>query len=294
MGRVFLGLSEEKADFNRARVALLPIPFERTTTYLKGTKRGPKAIIEASSNVELYDEELRVEPYKIGITTLAPLRPSKNNLVEDVCQASLRFLKKGKFLVSLGGEHSISIGLVRAHKELFPNLSVLQLDAHADLRESYLGSRYSHACTMARIKEICPYVGVGIRSLSIEEAERIEREGLKIIYAQELIKEGSWHKRLLSELSDEVYLTVDLDVLDPSIMPSVGTPEPGGIGWYQILSIIKGLAQKKKVVGFDVVELCPQRDNKAPDFLAARLVYKIIGYALFHPSGENRRDTPGH
>lgn len=282
MGKVFLGLSEE-ADFNRARVAILPIPFERTTTYLKGTRRGPKAIIEASSKVELYDEELRVEPYKIGMTTLDPLRPSKNNLVEDVYQASLRFLKKGKFLVSLGGEHPISIGLVKAHKELFPNLSVLQLDAHADLRESYLGSRYNHACTMARIKEICPYVGVGIRSLSIEEAERIPKEGVKIIYAQEISEEGSW----LSDLSEQVYLTIDLDVLDPSIMPSVGTPEPGGMGWYQILSIIRRLAQKKRVVGFDVVELCPQKSNKAPDFLAARLVYKIIGYALFHPSREN-------
>lgn len=282
-------------EFNKAKVVVLPIPMEETTTYVKGTQNGPQAIIAASGNVELFDEQLQTEPHKIGIATLEPVKLSKGNLeetIDSIYRTSLDLLKKGKFIVALGGEHTISVGLVKAHQQMFPHLSVLQLDAHADLRDHYLGSRYNHACTMARIKEMCPFVGWGIRSLSAEEAETIAKEHLKIIYAEEIVigdplrhhvaerKGNSATEEVLGGLSDEIYLTIDLDLFDPSIMPSVGTPEPGGPLWYQTVEFLKIVSERKKIVGFDVVELCPQSANKAPDFIAAKLIYKIIGYVF--------------
>jgi len=264
-----------------SRVEIIPIPYEATVTYRGGTKNGPRAIIEASHHIELYDEEIDDEPYRMGIYTAPvmeglPLKPEI--AIKEIYRRITISLSSCRFPVILGGEHSITIGAVKAFVEQYPTLSVLQLDAHADLRNSYESSPYNHACVMRRVKEYCPFLALGVRSLSEEEASYIKDKSLKVISAQKVMEDDDWKEVVLRYLSDEVYLTVDLDVLDPSIMPAVGTPEPGGIGWYEILSILRYLAEDKKIVGMDVVELSPLGENIAPDFLAAKLIYKTIGY----------------
>ena len=264
-----------------ARAMVLPVPFEETTTYKKGTRQGPEAILEASQQVELFDEELGLEPYLKGIHTLDEFSPVASDLAESIAQIenhARTFLSKKRILAVLGGEHSITIGLVRAHRKLYPHLSVLQIDAHADLRTSYEGSPYNHACVMNQIVKICPAVQVGIRSMSVEESRTAARRKSRIFYARDIVGRSGWHREALSFLTKQVYLTFDLDGLDPSIMPSVGTPEPGGMGWYETLEFLKFVAENREIVGLDIVELCPQENNSAPDFLAARLVYKILGY----------------
>jgi agmatinase len=186
------------------------------------------------------------------------------------------WLERGKYVVTLGGEHSVSVGAVRAYVKKYPGMSVLQLDAHSDLRPEYQGSPYNHACTMARIREICPVTQVGIRSMDIEEQKYLDPG--RIFYQEEIIRQPDWMEKVIDTLSEQVYLTLDVDVLDPSVMPSTGTPEPGGMDWYTLLRLVKKVAWKKQLVGFDIVELCPSKQNKAPDFLAAKLIYKILGY----------------
>jgi len=266
---------------DQARAMVLPVPFEETTTYKKGTRQGPGAILEASQQVELYDEELGAEPYLEGVHTLDEFSPIASDLEESIAQIgnhARAFLSKKRILAVLGGEHSITVGLVRAHRKLFPNLSVLQIDAHADLRTSYEGSPYNHACVMNHIVKICPSVQVGLRSMSVEEAKSAARRRSQMFFARDIVGRVGWHREVLSFLARQVYLTFDLDGLDPSIMPSVGTPEPGGMGWYETLEFLKFVAENREIVGLDIVELCPQENNSAPDFLAARLVYKILGY----------------
>jgi agmatinase len=279
----FLSLPTEFSEFESSEFVILPVPYEQTTTFKTGTKEGPQAIIHASKEVETFDEELKQEPFKVGIHTLEEVEVTMRGpekMVEKVYKIAKELVDMNKRVVLLGGEHTVSIGLVKAESEKCENLSVLQLDAHADLRESYQESKYSHACVMRRIGEIAPFVGVGIRNLSLEEHEFIQKKKLDLFFAKNLMQDDGWIEQVLSKLSENVYLTIDLDFFDPSIMPSVGTPEPGGLLWYQTLDLLKKVADKKNIVGFDCVELCPIPGLVAPDFLAARLIYKIMGYIV--------------
>jgi len=291
----FLGIEPEFSRLETARVVVLPIPFEETTTFLRGTEKGPEAIIAASHHLELYDEEADWEPYRIGMATVEPIKLPKGNLqgmVAQVYQHAKALLDREKFVVSLGGEHSISIGLVQAHREKYPNLTVLQLDAHADLRDSYKGSPYNHACVMARVREMVPYVGVGIRAVSAEEAQLIEEQKLPLFYAYALVESTGWVDRVIERLGDDVYITVDLDCFDPALIPAVGTPDPGGPSWYSVLELLRRVAEEKDVVGFDVVELRPIPNNPASDFAAAKLTYKLLSY-VFSKEQPVEEETPG-
>ena len=279
----FLGIPSEFAELERSKFVILPVPYEQTTTYQVGTKHAPQAIINASQEVETFDEELKFEAYKVGICTLKPLEITScgsQSMVEKVYQAVKELINKGKRVVMIGGEHTISIGAVKAFKEKYPNISVLQMDAHADLRDSYQENKFSHACVMRRIGELSHFVGVGIRNMSEEEHEFVQKSKVDVFFAQDMRNSYRWKEEIINKLGSDVYLTFDLDVLDPSIMPSVGTPEPGGLLWYETLDFIKELVGKKNLVGFDVVELCPIPGLVAPDFLTAKLIYKIIGYIV--------------
>ncbi|MDI6736778.1 MAG: agmatinase [bacterium] len=278
----FGSLPIENSEFETSKVIVIPVPYDSTTSFKAGTREGPQAIISASKNFELYDIELEKEIYKeVGIHTLGELEPVLSGpeaMIERVYEVGQELIRLGKFLVMLGGEHSLSSGIVRALKEKYPALSVLQLDAHADLRDEYLGSKYNHAAVMRRIYELCPITQVGIRSMSQEEAEFIKENNLKPFYARQIINQPAWIDEVLSNLGDEIYITIDLDVLDPSIMPAVGTPEPGGLGWYPLLELLAKVSTQKRIVGFDVVELAPSDAHCAASCLAATLVYKLIGY----------------
>jgi agmatinase len=282
----FGGLPEEQSSYDKSRAVIFPVPLERTTTYMTGTRNGPAAILAASRNMELYDEELGLEPYKkIGIATLPAIDTQDGTLekvLADLHTTELALLADGKFPVVLGGEHSLTPPLVAAAARKFPDLSVLQIDAHADLRESYQGNPASHASAMRRVVEVCPAVQVGIRSLSVEEAEAIPRLRTKIYWAKDIVRAPveSWAQRVVADLCPNVYLTIDLDGFDPAFVPATGTPEPGGLDWHQVTSLIHTVAAKKKIVAMDVVELLPQPGDHASDFLAAKLIYKILGYVF--------------
>jgi agmatinase len=259
-------------------VVVLPIPYDGTSTWVKGSDKGPEALLEASANMELYDIETNSEPYRIGIHTAAPVtsNSSPEALVEESKKRAIEILDKDKFLVTIGGEHSVSIGIIQAYAEKFEKLSVIQIDAHADLREQYEGSPNNHACVMARAKELCPIVQIGIRSMDVEENKNLNHS--RVFWGHQISHNDSWMEEAIDMLTENVYLTIDLDGLDPSILPSTGTPEPGGLLWYQTLKFLKKLTDRKKLVGFDVVELCPNPSEKSSDFVAAKLVYKILAY----------------
>lgn len=282
----FGGIPEESSRYEGSRAVIFPIPLERTTTYEHGTRNGPSAIIAASRNMETWDEELRVETFaEIGIATLPPIDTAEGTLekvLADIHTAELTLLSDGKFPIALGGEHSLTPPLVSAAVRKFPDLTVLQIDAHADLREAYQGNPASHASAMRRVLEMCPAVQVAIRSLSIEESEAIPRLRTKIYWARDIARAPleSWIPRVIADLSPHVYLTVDLDGFDPAYIPATGTPEPGGLDWYQVTSLIREVAHARRIVAADVVELLPQHGDHASDFLAAKLVYKILGYVL--------------
>jgi len=283
-----------ESPVRKPRYAVLSVPYDMTTSYVAGARNGPSAIIEASTHMELYDDELGCEPWKAGIETrefLAPTTTGPKEMVERVRIASEKIIRDGRIPVMLGGEHSISFGLAAALKKKYKNLSVLQFDAHADMRDAYEDSKSNHACVARRISEICPIVQVGIRSLSEEEAEFLEKDSrkksprVKTFYARDIRKKMPVDE-IISGLTDEIFITIDLDVFDPAIMAATGTPEPGGLFWYDVVETLSAVISKKKVVGFDVVELCPIPGIIAPDFLAAKLVYKIMGYV-------NRREDRG-
>ena len=270
-------------ELKDAKVVVLPIPYDSTVDWRAGTREGPNAIIDASHFLEQYDHELGCYIHDIGIHTLPELVPSMKGpeeTVERVYTATKGLLDKGKFVVMLGGEHSLTIGSVRAHSERFANLSVLQLDAHTDLRDEYEDTKFNHACTMRRVHEYCPIVQVGIRSMGEDDCAYIKSKKLRPFYAKEKPLSQSDEKAIVSQLSDDVYITIDLDVFDPSIMSAVGTPEPGGMGWYEVLRLLKRVAKEKHIVGFDVMELAPREGPSACTFLAAKLTYKLIGLAL--------------
>lgn len=273
----FMGMSEENSRYEGSEIVVLPVPYGETTTWMKGVEKGPKAIVDASYQLEGYDIETDSEVYEKGIHTYKPITTkSPEKLFEKVHSVVTKLLKDKKFVVTLGGEHSVSIGTIKAYLDSFKDVSVLYLDAHADMKDFYKGSELNHACVAARVSKWAKPVLVGIRSMDASEKEFLK--GYNVFYAHEIEKDPNWIKKVVSSLKKKVYVTLDLDVLDPSIMPSVGTPEPGGLGWYQIIDLLGSLTKSKKVVGFDVVELCPNPDNKAPDFLAAKLIYKFLSF----------------
>ena len=271
----FGGLPPEYSNYKNSRIVLLPVPFDKTSSWIKGADKGPKAIISASMNMELYDIETDSEVYTKGIHTARQVVSDSSKGIVDKVHAKVKgLLKDDKFVVVMGGEHTVSLGSIRAHAEKFDDMSILHLDAHSDRRDSYEGDKFSHACVMARSKEVVrDIVSVGIRSMDSSELGNINKKNM--FYASDIRKSDSWMQKAVNKLSGNVYITVDLDVFDPSIMPSTGTPEPGGMGWYQVLDLIESVSKKKRIVGFDVVELCPSK-NPAPDFLAAKLIYKLL------------------
>jgi len=282
--RNFGGLGPDHSSLENSRVVLLPVPYDRTASYMKGTARGPAAIVDASRYMELYDDELDAEPYTIGIHTAPPVSGNDDPpevMTRKVEEATTRYLEKGKMPVVLGGEHSVAVGAIKAYHRKHPKLSVIQFDAHGDLRSTYEGSEFSHACAMHHFAGRLPTLQLGIRSTSLEERDLSRAKGLMVVSARDFLPRPGTALEAVDRLTDEIYLTIDVDYFDPAIMPATGTPEPGGPGWYETLAFIREVCRKKRLVGFDVNELRPLGDDVAPDFLAAKLVYKIIAYRFF-------------
>ncbi|CAN5146203.1 agmatinase [soil metagenome] len=280
----FGGIDEVKySEIETARVLVLPISYEGTVSYGTGTGAGAMAIVNASRNMELYEEETDSEVYKIGIHTLPEFKPRESPaaMMADLYHYSKNLIESGKFLCMLGGEHSVSAPIIKAHFEKYPVLSVVQIDAHADLRDSYDGTQHSHASIMARVvKDLgIPSVQVGIRSISTDEAKELKK-GLptKIFWARDIVGKTDWMDIAIDGLTENVYLTIDIDGLDPSIVPTTGTPEPGGLGWYETLTFIRKLAERKRIIGMDLVEYSYFENYDSPAFLCAKLVYKSLAY----------------
>ena len=272
------GGNEVVYNYTESGIIIVPVPYDETSTWMRGADKGPEAILEASVNLEFYDIETSSEAHLHGIFTVAPVieKETPGKLVNAVYSTTLSLLSERKFPVIIGGNHTVSIGSVKAFSEYYDDLSVLQLDAHADLRQEYEGSEFNHACAMARAREFAPVVQVGIRSMSAGELPYIEKE--RIFYAHELYSDKSLYGKAIGKLTENVYITIDLDVFDPSIIPSTGTPEPGGPDYYELLHFLRDVISKKNVVGFDVVELCPSASNKSPDFIAAKIIYQLLSY----------------
>jgi agmatinase len=272
----FGAIPAEYAGEESARIVVLPVPYDETSTWMKGADRGPQAIIEASANMELFDIETGSEVFRRGIFTAPAVteNASPEAMVAAVRERVAGHLDQEKFVVVIGGEHSVSVGSIQAHAARHPDMTVLQLDAHADLREEYEGSRFNHACVMARAREICPVVQVGIRSMDRSEQPNLAPGS--VFWAYDIAATPGWIDAVLARLPATCYVTIDLDVFDPAIMPSTGTPEPGGLFWYDVTRLLQAVSRRSRVVGFDVVELCPSDSNRAPDFLAAKLIYKFL------------------
>ena len=268
-------------DFDRARVAILPVPLDRTTSYVAGTRNGPHEILVASSHLETWDEETHSDIHGIGIVTLPEMElpfASMDDVVAEIRRVAGELVQRDKFLIVLGGEHSITAPVVAAVAARHPGLSVLQIDAHADLRESFMGTPHSHACAMRRVLDFAPTTQVGIRSLSPEEAAAVPSLRTTIFYDYNMRQQADWIDRVVGTLSDTVYITIDVDGFDPAIMPATGTPEPGGLEWYEALALLRRVIESRVVVACDIVELSPMSGNVAPSFLCAKLIYKILSY----------------
>ncbi|WP_339841402.1 agmatinase [uncultured Maribacter sp.] len=274
----YAGIADEFAQLEKSKIILIPVPYDGTSTWGKGADKGPEAFLEASENMELYDIETDSEVYKQGIHLTDPIteNSSPEAMVNEVHAITKDFIKRNKFVTLFGGEHSISIGSIRAFNECFDNLTVLQIDAHADLRESYEGSKYNHACAVYEANQTTNLVQVGIRSMDVIEKTLMDDE--KTFFAHDMVNDEYWTDKVIEAMTENVFITLDLDALDPSIMPSTGTPEPGGLLWYETLEFLKQVFEDKNVVGFDIVELCPNKNDKSSDFLAAKLYYKMLSY----------------
>lgn len=284
----FLGIGNGFSSYDKSQIVILPVPYEKTVSYGKGTLLGPHKILEASHFVEFYDEELQRELcFDVGISTLKKLNTinlSTEKALRKINKKVLELLDDGKFVVTLGGEHTISQAPIKAFYERYNNLSVLQIDAHSDLRQTYEGTKYSHACVMARVAEFTNDIHqVGIRAQDISEAAYIKSNNIKTYYMRE-IRAGkyskNWQKKVAEKLKENVYITFDVDGFDPSVISATGTPEPGGLFWDETMELIKLIGKTKNIVGFDVVELAPSKCQKASDFTAAKLVYKLLNYAF--------------
>jgi N1-aminopropylagmatine ureohydrolase len=299
----FLGLPDEWSDFGRSRVVILPLPYEHTTSYGRGTARAPEEILKASGYLELYDEELGVETYRLtgGIATLPPMNFGRDcvdsEAVEAIRTEVSGLVSQGKFVVCLGGEHTIAVGAAKAHTQFHDDLTILQLDAHSDLRQEYEENPYSHATVMARIYDLNRnIVQVGIRSQAAEEAEFIIKNKINTFYDAG-IRQGrydrdrkKWQDAVIGCLTRNVYLTIDCDFFDPALMPAVGTPEPGGFGWHETVDFLRRVAEKRQIVGFDINELSPVSSFVHPEFIVAKLIYKLIG-CIFSHQGKGAADA---
>jgi agmatinase len=277
----FGGLLPDAKSFDDSAIAILPIPVDRTTSYVSGTRNGPREILLASSHMELWDEEVGADVHGVGIYTMPEMELPFGELaplMAEIRRVAGEVLARDKFLVALGGEHSITPPLVAAAAARYRGLSVLQVDAHADLRDCYMGTRHNHACAIRRSLEFAPATQVGIRSLSTEEAEALPSLNTTIFYDASMRRDPEWIERVVETLSETVYITIDVDGMDPAIMPATGTPEPGGLSWYEILALLRATITNKRVVACDVVELSPLPGLMAPNFLCAKLVYKILTY----------------
>ena len=272
------GGNEVVYDYSGSEIIIVPVPYDETSTWMKGADKGPDAILEASVNLEFYDVETSSEAHLKGIFTMNPIlqKETPEKLVEDVYYRILSLLADNKFPVLIGGNHTVSIGSIQACSEFYNDITVLQLDAHGDLRQEYEGSALNHACVMARAREFAPIVQVGIRSMSADELPYAESD--RIFYAHQLYCDKRLYGKAIEKLTDNVYITIDLDVFDPSLMPSTGTPEPGGPEYFEVIHFLRDVIRRKNVVGFDIVELCPSATNKAPDFVAAKIIYQLLSY----------------
>jgi agmatinase len=276
--KTYAGIPEKYGKLENSKIVLISVPFDATSTWQKGADKGFEAFLDASENMELYDIETNSEVYKNGVFIDESINEkiSPEKMVEQVHQLVKKYIIKDKFVTIFGGEHSISIGTIRAFKDCFKSLSVLHLDAHADLRDEYDGTEFNHACAVYEASKTTNLIQVGIRSMDISEKEVMNYD--KVFFAEDIFYDESWQDQATEILSDNVFITLDVDVFDPSIMPSTGTPEPGGLLWNETISFLKKVFSEKNVVGFDIVELCPNPNNKAPDFMVAKLYYKMLSY----------------
>lgn len=278
MKRTYAGIPEEFAQYDTAKVVLIPVPYDGTSTWQKGADKGPEAFLGASENMELYDIETGQLTYEIGIHLNDPV--TQNSSPETMTQAVYVAVKNeiaaGKFVTMFGGEHSVSIGAIKAHYEAYKNLTVLQIDAHADLRPKYEGSTCNHACAVYDASKNTNLIQVGIRSMDDSELEHMNQE--KVYFGHQIHDNDDWMAKSIAQMTDDVYITIDLDAFDPSELPSTGTPEPGGMRFYQMCKYLKMVMAAKNVIGFDIVELCPNEKEKSSDFLAAKLYYKMLSY----------------
>jgi agmatinase len=286
--RQFLGL-EATSTYEAAKVAILPIPYEATTTFRKGCEQGPDALIEASDQLEAYDEELKRETcVDVGIYTHAAIADTRQNpnlsadeMLNATTEAVSRFIADNKFVIAIGGEHAITTGIVRAYQQaLNEPFTVIQIDAHGDMRHEYEGSLHNHACVMRRVLEMgLPTLPVGIRSICKEEALLIEKQQIPVVWARDIANDADWIEKAIAKITTpKVFITIDVDGIDPSLIPGVGTPEPGGIDWYSILKFMRRIFETHQVIGCDVMELAPIVDSVVSEFTSAKLVYKLIGY----------------
>ena len=285
--QTFAGIDSKHANSETSKIVLIPVPYDGTSTWKKGADKGPNAFLHAAENMELYDIETDSEIYKEGIHLAEAITENStpDAMVVAVHDTVKKLIKRNKFVTLFGGEHSISIGAIRAFNECFDELTVLQIDAHADLRKEYQGSKYNHACALHEANETTNLIQVGIRSMDVAERKVMNEE--QVFFAQDISTDGYWMDTAIDLMTDTVYITFDLDALDPSIMPSTGTPEPGGLLWYETLEFLKKVCKEKNVVGFDLVELCPNEVDKSSDFLAAKLYYKMLSYKFAKDSADH-------
>ncbi len=278
INKTYAGIGEEFSKLATSKIVLIPVSFDGTSTWQKGADKGPKAFLEASENMELYDIETDSEVYKQGIFLADEVtaKDSPEAVVDEVHEVTKKYINRNKFVTIFGGEHSISIGTIRAFNECFSNLTVLHIDAHADLRASYEGTKYNHACAVYEANSTTNLVQVGIRSMDISEKREMNLD--KVFFAHDMAVNEDWMDDVIDQLTSNVFITFDFDALDPSIFPSTGTPEPGGLFYYETLEFLKRVFNEKNVVGFDMVELCPNEVDKSSDFLAAKLYYKMLSY----------------
>ena len=281
----YAGIPDEFAQLDSSNIVLIPVPYDGTSTWGKGADKGPDAFLEASANMELYDIETDSEVYQEGVYLADAVteNASPEKMVDAVHQTTKQYIDQGKFVTLFGGEHSISIGSIRAFQESFDNLTVLQIDAHADLRPEYEGTTCNHACAVYEASKTTNLIQVGIRSMDISEKDHMNEDN--VFFAHKLDEEFDWMRKVVKKCTENVFVTIDLDCFDSSIMPSTGTPEPGGMNWDQVTKLLKKVAKKKNIVGFDIVELCPNKINRAPDFLAAKLYYKFLSYVFANKKG---------
>lgn len=289
--KTYAGIEEQYSKLDSSKIVLISVPYDGTSTWQKGADKGPEAFLNASENMELYDIETGTEVYKQGVFLAKPIteNESPEKMVDAVHKATKKYIKRNKFVTAFGGEHSISIGTIRAFNECFDNLTVLQLDAHADLRKEYHDSTCNHACALYEASQTTNLIQVGIRSMDVMETSVMDFE--KTYFAHDMAVDDTWMDSAIDQMTENVFITIDLDAFDPSIMPSTGTPEPGGLLWYETLEFLRQVFAEKNVVGFDIVELCPNETERSSDFLAAKLYYKMLTYKFLDEAAEDSFDN---